>query len=330
MTKKYISEFKVGDTIDEVLYVRSNKVQNYKSKPGCFLTLMLTDRTGNIVSKLWDFKPEHSNIPDKSFIRCVGEVVEFAESAEIHIHSYELIDKAKVDPRDFLPVTPLNVSEMQQELCQIALEVNNQHLKKLLCQFIQDEDLFHKFCSCPAAKVIHQAYVGGLLEHCLKTAKIVGAVAAFYPAVNRDLAITGALLHDVGKIGEYDFDYSIEITDEGRLLGHIVLGLKILDNLINSIPDFPKELRLALHHIITSHHGKYEWQSPKRPKTIEALLIHYADALEADMWKFSDLMQKYRTDRWSPWERSLERYVFVDTSYNTGMQFETADSDGED
>jgi len=311
MAKKYISEFQARDSIDEVFYVSSKRVQNYKSKPGCFLHLVLSDRTGTIGSKLWDFTPEHLDIPEKSFIRCAGEVVEFADSLEIHIQSYVPVDKGAVDPRDFLPVTPLDIREMQREICNTALELENRHLKNLLSRFVQDEDLFHRFCECPAAKTMHQAYVGGLLEHSLRTAKIVEKIAELYPAVNRELAVTGALLHDIGKIGEYDFDYSVEITDEGRLLGHIVLGLQILDSLIGRIPDFPDELRLALYHIVTSHHGRYEWQSPKRPKTIEACLVHYADAMEADLWKFSSLKDKHEGESWSPWERSLERFVYL-------------------
>ncbi len=311
MAKKYISDFQVGDSIDEILYINSKRVQNYKNKPGCFLNLVLSDRTGTIGCKLWDFNPEQSNAPEKTFIRSIGEVVEFAEAPEIHLKDYELIDSTAVDPRDFLPVTPFDTVEMQREFCQIALKLQNRHLKSLLSLFAQDDNLFHRFSQCPAAKMIHQAYVGGLLEHSLKTAKIVEQVAAFYPAVNRELAVTGALLHDIGKLDEYDFDYSIEVTDEGRLLGHIVLGLKILDGLIDRIPDFPDEFRLALHHIITSHHGRYEWQSPKRPKTIEACLVHYADAMEADLWKFSSLREKYEGENWSPWERSLERCVYL-------------------
>ncbi len=136
-------------------------------------------------------------------------------------------------------------------------------------------------------------------------------MAELYPGVNRELAVAGALLHDIGKIEEYDVSHYIAISDEGRLLGHIMLGLGILDRLAGKVPDFPADLRLALRHIIVSHHGRYEWQSPKRPKTVEACLVHYADALEADMWKFCDLREKHSGEQWSPWDRSLERYVYV-------------------
>jgi len=196
--------------------------------------------------------------------------------------------------------------------------MTNPYLRQLLETFIQDEVLFEKYSTFPAAKAIHQAYIGGLLEHSLKTAKIAGCIADLYPAVNKELAITGALLHDIGKTEEYEVEYSVEVADKGRLLGHIVLGLEILNSLIEHIAGFPEDLRLALQHIIVSHHGTYEWQSPKRPKTIEACLVHYADAVEADMWKFSDLKEKYRGSRWSPWDKSLERSIFVDDTAGEG------------
>lgn len=137
-------------------------------------------------------------------------------------------------------------------------------------------------------------------------------VAELYPLADKDLVVSGALLHDIGKLVEYSYDLTIDFTDEGRLLGHIVLGLDLLDSLVAGVEEFPKKLHLALRHIIISHHGKYEWQSPKKPKIIEACLIHYADAIEADMWKFSMLKEKHGNQGWSPYQRSLERYIYLE------------------
>lgn len=237
--------------------------------------------------------------------------MEYDNNLEIQLQAFELVDKAGVDPREFLPVTPHDIAGMQKEVAAVALSMTDPFLSQLLSRLCQEEELFRRYCAAPAAKMVHQAYIGGLLEHSLQTAKIVQAIADLYPAVHKDLAVTGALLHDLGKIGEYDYDYAIELTDEGRLLGHIVMGLELLDGLIRQVPDFPGALRTALRHIIASHHGRYEWQSPRRPKTIEACLVHYADALEADLWKFGSLIAKHRGEGWSPWERSLERCVYV-------------------
>lgn len=311
MKTRYVSDLRVGDPVEDIFYVKSCKALSFKNKPGSYLRIQLADRTGIIEAKLWEYKPEVHMIPDKAVIRCAGEVVEFAENPEIHIRSYQLIDLAEVDRAVFLPLTPLNIEEMQKQVREMAASISNPFLRQLLSGFIQDSDLFPKFSTSPAAKMVHQAYLGGLLEHSLNTARIVKAIAGMYPAVNLDIALTGALLHDIGKIGEYEIDFSIEVSDEGRLLGHIVLGLEVLDSLMEKVPDFPRDLRMALRHIVASHHGRYEWQSPKRPKTIEACLVHYADAVEADMWKFSHLKEQYPGEKWSPWERSLERYIFL-------------------
>ena len=312
MKTTYVSDLKVGDKLETILYVESTKELNYKNKPGSFLVLVLSDKTGSLDGKLWDYDPQEHRIGERSFIKCKGEISQYAGSLEIHLQEFEELERSVIDPSDFLPSSPYDPEIMKREAVKLALSLENPYLKQLLCNFIQNEQLFAQFTTAPAAKMHHQAYLGGLLEHSLKTAQIVDSIAVLYPAVNKDLAITGALLHDIGKIKEYDFDYAIEITDEGRLLGHIVLGLKLLDSLIEQISGFPKELQLALHHILLSHHGRYEWQSPRRPKTIEACLIHNADVLEADLWKFSQLKKSHQGERWSPWDKSLERFVYLE------------------
>ena len=313
MKSRYINEIKAKETVDdEIFFVKSVKLLDFKNKPGQYLSLFLSDKGGNIGAKMWDADEKGKMLAEKTFIKCHGEVVEFANVLEIHIDSWIFVSQAEIDPADFLPLTPYDIKEMQNEVINIASGISNQYLKALLNELIDDKGLFARYSNAPAAKAIHQAYIGGLLEHSLKTAKITGLISDLYPAVNKELAITGALLHDIGKIKEYEVEYSIEVSDEGRLLGHIIMGLDILNALINKVPGFPDELRVALQHIITSHHGRYEWQSPKKPKTLESLLIHYSDAIEADLWKFTDLKEKYKGSRWSPWDRSLERYVFVE------------------
>lgn len=158
---------------------------------------------------------------------------------------------------------------------------------------------------------IHQPYLRGLWEHSVRVAEIVDGIAGHYPAINRDLVLTGALLHDIGKTLEYTYDRGIKVTTEGRLLGHIILGIELLTEQIAKIPDFPRELRSKLVHIITSHHGKYEWQSPKRPKLMEALVIHYADVMDADLFQFEQAKENYPDDEWSPYMPSMERCIYL-------------------
>ena len=143
-------------------------------------------------------------------------------------------------------------------------------------------------------------------------AELAQSMSANYPEVNSDLLLVGALLHDIGKILEYNFERAISYTTDGRLLGHIIIGVDLISREMAEIPDFPRDIRTKLLHIITSHHGRYEWQSPRRPKCMEAVIIHYADALEADLWQFRRAKQENPNEEWSPYVRSMERYLYLD------------------
>jgi 3'-5' exoribonuclease len=310
--RKYTKDMNQGDCIDELFMVSQLKLHQYRNRPGQYMAMLLIDKTGQIDAKVWDWS-DRAVVPEEGCIMaCKGETVEYAGHLEVHIEKLTLVDESKIDITDLIPASPFPIKQMIESFSKTVLKLKNQHLQALMVRFMQDERLFDAYCHAPAAKVIHQAYTGGLMEHCLQTARIAGMIADLYPQADRDVAVAGALLHDVGKIAEYRYGRTIDVTDEGRLLGHIVIGLEILDYLASGVRDFPGKMLLALKHIIISHHGRYEWQSPKRPKTIEACLVHYADAVEADMWKFSVLKEKYGNHGWSPYERSLERYVYLE------------------
>ncbi|HZK54516.1 MAG TPA: HD domain-containing protein, partial [Desulfosporosinus sp.] len=184
-------------------------------------------------------------------------------------------------------------------------------LKTLLDQFLNNPVWGPAYRQAPAAMKIHQAYLRGLWEHSVRVAEIAEGVAGLYPKMDCDLVITGALLHDIGKVGEYSYTRGIKVTTDGRLLGHIILGIEILTDEIAKIPDFPHELRSKLLHIITSHHGKYEWQSPKKPKLMEALVIHYADAMDAELFHFEQAKENHADEEWSPYIPSMERCLYL-------------------
>jgi 3'-5' exoribonuclease len=190
--------------------------------------------------------------------------------------------------------------------------VSEGEVKDFLLRILEHPEIGLSFRNAPAAKKIHQAYLRGLFEHSVSVAEIAESISRLYPEVNRDLVITGALLHDIGKISEYDYDRGISYTTNGRLLGHIMMGVDILSQEIARMGGFPNDLRTKLLHIITSHHGRYEWQSPKRPKIMEAVIVHYADALEADLWQFRKACEENPRDSWSPYISSLERYIYLD------------------
>jgi 3'-5' exoribonuclease len=189
--------------------------------------------------------------------------------------------------------------------------ITQRSLKELIKRFIAHPELGKAYRQAPAAMKIHQAYLRGLWEHSVRVAELAKGIAGHYPAINRDLVLTGALLHDLGKIEEYSFDRGIKFTTDGRLLGHIILGIELLIEEMAKIPDFPRELRSKLLHIITSHHGKYEWQSPKRPKLMEALVIHYADVMDAELYQFEQAKENHLEDEWSPYIPSMERCIYL-------------------
>lgn len=204
---------------------------------------------------------------------------------------------------------------MTGRLKDLIQSVKNIHLKKLLLLMFGDKNIYRAFINSPAAQKVHHAYIGGLLEHSLEVAQVCEHIASNYKDVlNRDLLITGALLHDIGKIREYDFSsVSFEMTDIGKLVGHLVLGKEMVDEKIREMSDFPQELQLAIGHMIISHHGEREWGSPEVPKTMEAFSLFHSDLLSARLNQFSGLLKKHtNTDSsWTPWDKFLERSAYL-------------------
>lgn len=310
MQKKFVAELEIGQPVYNVFQVRRKELLPFKEKPGKFLSLSLGDKTGEIDAKLWDNAEDEAaglNIAD--FVLVKGVVTTYNQRPQITL---ETVKKVNVKPADlvyFLPTSPRDVAEMWEELQQKIAQVANPHLQNLLRQVFADETLAEQFRRAPAAKSHHQAYLGGLLEHTLNVMRLAEQIAAAYEGIDRDLLLTGALLHDIGKIYEYRYDLFIDYTDAGRLLGHIVMGANLVQDLIRSLPDFPETLKLKVLHMIVSHHGRYEWQSPKRPKFLEAAILHQADYLDAEVDKFLQAKHNYSQESW-PYIRTLERYIF--------------------
>jgi len=312
MQKKYVAELEVGQPVYNVFQIRRKELLPFKEKAGKFLSLSLGDKTGEIDAKLWDNAEEEAaglNVAD--FVLVKGMVTTYNQRPQITLES---VKKVSVKPSDlvyFLPTSPRDATEMWEELQQKIAGIANPHLQSLVRQIFGDETLAEQFRRAPAAKAHHQAYLGGLLEHTLNVVKLAEQIAAAYEGVDRDLLLTGALLHDIGKIYEYRYDVFIDYTDAGRLLGHIVIGAGLVQERLRDLPDFPETLKLKVLHMIVSHHGRYEWQSPKRPKFLEAAILHQADYLDAEVDRFLQARNNYPQDSW-PYSRALERYIFND------------------
>lgn len=314
MEKTYVSQLAVGTNVKCTLQVKKKYLGNFKDKPGCFLAVTLGDKTGELDGKAWSNAEEMDKLfQTGDFITVKGKVTEYNGKPQLVIEEATLVDAKEVDITHFLPTTPRNREELWDELVGLIELVSDPDLAQLLNLFRWEGQLVEKFRLAPAAKAHHQAYLGGLLEHTVNVVKTAVNLAQVYPEVNRDLLITGAIFHDIGKVDEFVYRYYIDYSDAGRLLGHIVLGVQIVTKLLERFPDFPAKTKNKLLHMIVSHHGQYEWQSPKRPKFLEAALLHQADYIDAQVDKFQQAAQSSRSEDgdWTAWVRGLERYVYV-------------------
>jgi len=314
MDRICVSDIKLGQQISSTYLVKSKRLGSFREREGHFMSLVLGDRTGEVQALLWEGAEDvYPGIAPGNLVLVSGLVREYSGALQINLDSISIYDGEDFDPADFLPVSPRNSEEMLQELQLIIDSVENPFLKKLLNLFFSDSRWVEAFKKAPAAKKNHQAYLGGLLEHTLKVSTLAAKIAEIYPHADRDLLIAGTILHDIGKLEEYQYRSTIDFTDEGRLLGHIVLGMRQVDGRINQIHDFPGNLRLKLLHIIASHHGRYEWQSPKRPKFLEAAIIHNLDLLDATVETFSSAVDETndRNSSWTGWVRELERFIYT-------------------
>ncbi len=314
MEKKniYIRDIKSGDKVSDYFLVAEKNLA-FSQKGAPYLNVRLKDKTGELDGKIWDNAREW----DKAFKK--GDIVRIeARSANyknvIQLSIMELKKAADEDITlsDYLPAARRDGGVMLAELMIIVESVDNPHLKALLYAFFQDEEIADLFKRAPAAKGFHHIYLGGLLEHTLSVARLLDLACAQYEGIDRDLLLTGGILHDIGKIYELSYGRTVDYTDEGRLVGHIVMGAEMVDKRIAAREDFPAHLALKLRHVMLSHHGDLEYGSPKRPKTVEALIVHFIDDLDAKVNAFQEFIAAAPDDEsdWTPYHRLLERFIY--------------------
>ncbi|MBE0572699.1 MAG: HD domain-containing protein [Ignavibacteriaceae bacterium] len=270
-----------NDKIDHFLLIRRIDLRNTRSGSD-FLSTELGDKTAAINANVWEGFAElaaRGKVGD--VVKVAGTVEEYQGALQIRVTSIHLAKGSDgVSPRDFLPESKRNLNEMKEEFNQRIKNISNKLLKKLLTQ-IFTEERFEQFCLAPAGKSWHHAYIHGLLEHTLEIIKICELMCEFHPELNKDLILSGAMLHDMGKIEELSYDSAFEYTDKGKLIGHIVIASNIIRDEIKKITNFPAELENNLIHLILSHQGKLEHASPVVPKTAEAIALYQADELSA-------------------------------------------------
>ena len=288
-----------------------------KSKAGSlYISATLSDKTGNIDARIWDASNEiKDKIKAGEFIKLKGQVKVYRETKQIIIQSFEGVDGSEINITDYLPTSKRDLQEMYDELISIVNTVNDSFIKTLLLNTLQDEDIKPKFMKAPAAKTIHHAYIGGLLEHVLSITNLMLKVSDHYTVLNKDLLIFGAIYHDIGKVWELSYKTQFQYTDVGRLVGHITLSSELIEKKSSEIKDFPDKLKNILKHIVLSHHGKLEFGSPKRPKFLEAFVLHYIDDLDSKIYSIESLIKEHKAknSEWTTYSEMYDRYFYTET-----------------
>ena len=278
-----------------------------------YLSMKLVDRTGSVDARMWGKLPEEflGEVPAPAYVAVEGHTHEYRGTLQVKLDRLRLLRPEDVSEEDFLPATELDRRSLAAELEDAGRQLENEHLRNLFEVMVSDEDFWKQFCEAPAAKTMHHARVGGLLEHAVSCLKIARHLADLYP-VDRDLLIFGAIFHDVGKVRELSWDKgAFAYTTEGRLLGHVVLGEQLISSYINTLPEFPEDLHLRLSHVLISHQGETEYGSPERPKTLEALLVHLVDNLDARAAMYVETTTNVSPGGWSHHENPLHRALYV-------------------
>jgi 3'-5' exoribonuclease len=317
MKSPYISELEVNKPINASLLVQSKEVREKKSGEP-YLSLILGDKSGKIDSKMWDNVVEVLDTFDRDdFVRVKGVVQLHLNRPQLVIHKIRLLNDNEVDFADFFPASARNPDEMWVELRGIVNGVGNPYLLALLNAILDDPEVARRYRMAPAAKSIHHAFLGGLLEHVLSVCGLCKKTASHYPFIDLDLMVAGAVLHDIGKIYELSYDRGFNYTTEGQLLGHIMIGVRMIGDKIHGVPGFPPALRNVLEHMVLSHHGKLEYGSPKLPQFPEAMLLHYLDDMDSKMESMRALIEGDRQSGadFTAYIPTLERTILKKEQY---------------
>lgn len=310
---RYIETLREGERIQEIYLCRQRTTAMTKTGKE-YENVILQDKTGSLDAKIWD--PHSMGIDEfdaLDYVEVNGDVTVFNGQTQLSIKRARKISETDVDPTYYLPCTNKNIDEMMMELTKFIASVNNPYYKQVLTKlFIDNTEFAEAFKKHSAAKSVHHGFIGGLLEHTLSVAKMCDFFAKQYPILNRDLLMTSAICHDIGKVYELsDFPMN-DYTDAGQLLGHIVMGSEMLGKIMDSIPDFPTKLKNELKHCILAHHGELEYGSPKKPALIEAMALNLADNADAKIETMTELLNSNSSassDQWLGYNRLLETNV---------------------
>ncbi|MGA7276309.1 MAG: HD domain-containing protein [Desulfocapsaceae bacterium] len=312
--ERFIKDLSEGEQLDELFMVKAARLGETRTgKP--YLSLQFSDSSGEISGPAWDnAEALEKTCSVGAIVRVRGSVQTYREKLQLKVDDISAVEQGEYRMDDFIPASRRRPESMETELFELIDSIKNPFLKKLLLQIFTNTEPGQRFLSSPAAKGIHHAYLGGLLEHSLSMARVAILLAEHYANIDGDLLVAGALLHDIGKTAELDNEVGvIDYTDIGRLKGHLVIGCEFIGRAAEKIKDFPTELLTHLQHLVLSHHGRQEFGSPVVPMTAEALLLSFIDDMDAKMNLVEQLSVKLKSDSpvWSDYQRSLERHLLL-------------------
>lgn len=314
MEKQTVQNLKDKDAVDSMFLVKEKNVGVGKNGRA-FMVLQLGDSSGSVEGRLWDRVDELTKEFDLGdVIKVKGQVQLFQNRKQVIIHRLERVEPSSVNFEDFMPKASKDAEDMFVELVQMVRTMKNDFLRQLILDTLEDPEIRPMVLRAPAAKSIHHAWIGGLLEHILSICKIMDFMGKHYPFLNRDLLLFGAIFHDIGKLWELSYENGISYTDRGRLIGHMQIACELIDKKSARILGFTEELRDICKHIILSHHGKLEYGSPKRPKFLEAMVVAMVDDFDSKVATLKTIMDGERAsgEKWSRYNELFDRYFLLD------------------
>jgi len=310
MKALYASNIQDNQAVDS-LFLVSAKNHGVTKGGNSYLVLKLLDRSGEIEGRVWDRADDLGRGFDKNdFVRVRGQALLYQGKVQIRVQDVMRVDENQIAAEDFLPRSSFDPDAMLEALQTILREIKNPHLLALAESFFADNELMHLLKRAPGAKTIHHPFLSGLLEHTLSLLKLILKVVENYNGVDVDLLLMGGFLHDIGKVYEFSYERAVEYTDAGQLLGHLVMEVEMVDQKIANIPEFPPELAMLVKHMLVSHHGAYEFGSPKLPQTLEAVMLHSLDDLDGKIQAIQSLPDKEPGSKWTAFHRAYGRSFY--------------------
>jgi len=306
---RYLKDLREGDMLSETYLCKSKQVLQTKAGKS-YYSLILQDKSGTLDGKIWDLGPGIDHFESMDYIRVDAQIVSFQNALQMNIRRVHKCHEGEYDPKEYMPCTDKDVKEMYQELTCYIKSMKNEYLRTLASNyFIEDKAAAKAFANHSAAKAVHHGFIGGLLEHTVAVTRLCDYIAKNYPVINRDLLLTAAMFHDVGKVQELSTFPENDYTDAGQLLGHIYIGAELIGKLASTIPGFPEKLKHELIHCILAHHGELEFGSPKKPALVEALALSMADNLDAKLETMKELFDSTEEKGWLGFQKLFESNV---------------------